>query len=86
MAQSFSDLKVALEKGKGSVEAIFPIFERGCQEFAQETRKVPPEPLSQFLDQVRLMKEKVGQGEPSAILEQMDQIRKLKKVCHEKYK
>lgn len=86
MAQAFSDLKVALEKGKGSVEALFPVFEKSCQEFAHETRKVPPEPLKQFLDQVQLMSKEIQQGDPAAILEQMDGIKKLKKSCHEKYK
>ncbi len=86
MAQSFSDLKVALEKGKGSVKAIFPIFEKGCQEFARETKKVPPEFLKQFLDQVQGLKEKIEQGNVSAVFQQMDEIKKLKKSCHEKYK
>ncbi|MFH0788271.1 MAG: hypothetical protein V2B13_11745 [Pseudomonadota bacterium] len=86
MAQSFSDLKVALEKGKGSVEAIFPIFETGCQEFARETEKVPPEFLKQFLDLVQGLKEKIDQGNVSAVFQQMDEIKKLKKSCHEKYK
>lgn len=86
MAQGFSDLKVALEKGKGSVEAIFPVFEKGCQEFARETRKVPPEFLKQFLHLVQGLKEKIEQGDVPAVFQQMDEIKKLKKSCHEKYK
>ena len=38
MAQSFSDLKVAMEKGRGTPKEIFLIFEQGCREFAQETQ------------------------------------------------
>jgi XXXCH domain-containing protein len=86
MAQGYSDLKVALEKGKGSVEAIFPVFEKGCRDFAQETKKVPPEFLKQFLDQVQRLKEKIAQGNVSGMFEQMDEIKKLKKSCHDKYK
>ena len=86
MAQSFSDLKVALEKGKGSPEVIFPVFEKGCQDFARETKKVPPEFLKQFLDQVQRLKEEIEQEDVSAIFERMDKIKKLKKSCHEKYK
>jgi hypothetical protein len=86
MAQSFSDLKVALEKGRGSPEDIFPIFEKGCRDFARETEKVPAEFLNQFLEQVQVLKEKIGQGRGSAIFEQMDVIKNLKKSCHEKFK
>jgi hypothetical protein len=86
MAQGYSDLKTALEKGKGSIEEIFPIFEKGCREFAQATPKVPPEPMKQFLDQVRRLGELIEQGNRSAGLEQMEVIKKLKKSCHDQYK
>ena len=59
MAQSFSDLKVALEKGKGDPKEIFSIFEQGCLDFAQETRKVPQEDLGTFLDLVRRLGQKI---------------------------
>jgi hypothetical protein len=86
MAQSFSDLKVALEKGKGSPKDFFPIFEKGCRDFAQETKKVPQENLKQFLDQVDVLKKKIEQGEKSAIFEQMEVIKGLKKSCHDTFK
>ena len=86
MAQGYSDLKVALEKGKGSVEEIFPVFEKGCREFAQATEKVPPEPMKHFLSQVRRLGELIEQGNRSAIFEQMEVVKKLKKSCHDNYK
>jgi hypothetical protein len=86
MAQGFSDLKVAMEKGKGNPKEIFPIFEQGCREFARETRKVPQEGLESFLELVRLMGEKIQTGEPSEIFEFMDKMKAMKKSCHEKYK
>jgi hypothetical protein len=86
MAQGYSDLKVALEKGKGSIEEIFPAFEKGCREFAQDTQKVPSEPMEHFLTQVRRLGELIEQGNRSAGLEQMEVIKKLKKSCHENYK
>ena len=86
MAQSFSDLKVALEKGKGNPKEIFPIFEQGCREFAQETRKAPGEALKPFLDQVRQLGEKIQAGDTSAVFELMDKMKGMKKSCHEKYK
>jgi hypothetical protein len=86
MAQGFSDLKGAMEKGKGNPKEIFPIFEQGCQEFARETRKVPQESLELFLELVRLMGEKIQTGEPSAGFEFMDKMKGMKKSCHEKYK
>jgi len=86
MAQGYSDLKVALEKGKGSAEEIFPVFEKGCREFTQTTKKVPPEPMKHFLSQVRLLGEAIEQGNTAAAFEQMEVIKKLKKSCHDNYK
>lgn len=86
MAQSFSDLKVALEKGKGSMEEICPVFEMSCREFSRATTIVPPETLKQFLDLVGRLSAGVRQGNTSAILKQMEEIKNLKKSCHEKYK
>jgi len=86
MAQSFSDLKAALEKGKGSPKDIFPIFETGCRDFARETTKVPQENLKQFLSQVDILKARIEQGEKPAIFEQMEVIKGLKKSCHDKFK
>jgi hypothetical protein len=79
MAQSFSDLKVALEKGKGSPEEFFSVFSQACQAFCRETSKVPPESLNRFL-------ELLEQLNASGIFERMDEIRALKKSCHERYK
>ena len=86
MAQSFSDLKVALEKGKGSPEEIFPVFEKSCREFALETGKVPAEILQQFLDLVQRIGEKIEQGNNRSIFEQMEELKRMKKSCHDRYK
>jgi hypothetical protein len=86
IAQSFSDLKVAMEKGKGDPQEIFRIFEQGCLDFAQETRKVPGVELKSFLDLVRQLGQKIQAGEASAIFEMMDKMKGMKKSCHEKYK
>jgi hypothetical protein len=86
MAQGYSDLKVALEKGKGSVEESFQRFEAASQAFLKETHKVPLEPAGHFLDQVRRLGQLLGQGDRIAIGEQMDVLKGLKKSCHEQYK
>jgi XXXCH domain-containing protein len=86
MAQSFSDLKVALEKGKGSMKEICPVFELSCQEFSRATAKVPPETMKQFLDLAGRLREEVEKGNAQAVFDRMEEIRKLKKSCHEKYK
>ncbi len=86
IAQSFSDLKVAMEKGRGEPKDIFPIFEQGWREFARETRKVPEEALKPFLDLVRQLGQKIGNGETTVVFELMDKMKGMKKSCHEKYK
>lgn len=86
MAQSFSDLKVAMEKGRGNPKAIFPIFEQGCLDFAQETGKVPGEAVEPFLDLVRRMAQKIEAEDATAVFELMDEMKGMKKSCHEKYK
>jgi XXXCH domain-containing protein len=86
MAQSFSDLKVALEKGRGDPKEIFPIFEQGCLDFARETGKAPGEALRPFLDLVRQLGQKIQAGDTPAVFELMDKMKGMKKSCHEKYK
>jgi hypothetical protein len=86
MAQSFSDLTVAMEKGKGNPKDFFSVFEQGCREFAQETLKVPREDLGTFLDLVRRMGQKIGTQDEPAFFELMDKMKGMKKTCHEKYK
>jgi XXXCH domain-containing protein len=86
MAQSFSDLKVALEKGRGSPEEFFSIFSQACQDFSRETMKVPPEMLKRFIDLVEQLDQKMKAGDESGIFDRMDELRALKKSCHEKYK
>jgi hypothetical protein len=86
IAQSYSDLKVAMEKGRGSPKEIFMIFEQGCLDFAQETRKVPGEALEPFLDLVRQLGQKIQSGDTPAVFELMDKMKGMKKSCHEKYK
>jgi XXXCH domain-containing protein len=86
MAQSFSDLKVTLEKGRGNPKDIFEIFERGCLDFTQETQKAPQEVLELFLDLVRQLGQKIQSGDTSAVFELMEKMKGMKKTCHEKYK
>jgi XXXCH domain-containing protein len=86
MAQGYSDLKVALEKGKGSVEESFENFEMGSQAFLSETQKVPSAPAEHFLEQVRKLGEMIKQGNREGIAEKMDAIKDLKKSCHDQYK
>ena len=86
MAQSFSDLKVALEKGKGDPKEIFSIFEQGCREFTQETKKRPPERIKPFLDLVQRMRKEIEQGDRAGLLERIEEMKRLKKICHEAYK
>jgi hypothetical protein len=86
MAQGYSDLKAALEKGRGSVEVNFELFEKASQAFLAETKKVPPGPAKHFLEQVRRLGEMIEQSNGSAMEEQLDIIKDLKKSCHDQFK
>jgi formiminotetrahydrofolate cyclodeaminase len=86
MAQGYSDLKAALEKGKGSVEESFQRFETASQAFLKETRKVPVDAARHFLDQVRQLGQVIEQGNRDAINEQMGVLKGLKKSCHDQFK
>jgi XXXCH domain-containing protein len=86
MAQSFSDLKVAMEKGRGNPQEFFSIFEQSFREFSRETQKVPQEGLGSFLDLVRQLGQKIQTGDTSAVFEWLDKLKGMKKACHEKYK
>ena len=86
MAQSFSDLKVAMEKGRGNPQEFFSIFEQACLEFARETQKVPEEALESFLELTRALGQKTQTGDHAAVFELMDRMKGMKKTCHEKYK
>jgi hypothetical protein len=86
MAQSFSDLKVAMEKGRGDPKDFFSVFEQGCREFAQEIQKVPQEDLGTFLDLVFRLGQKIQTGDTPAVFELMDKMKGMKKTCHERYK
>jgi XXXCH domain-containing protein len=86
MAQSFSDLKVALEKGRGNPKDFFSVFEQGCREFAQETQKVPQGDLGNFLDLVRRMAQKIEAEDIPDVFKLMDEMKGMKKTCHEKFK
>ncbi len=86
MAQSFSDLKVAMEKGRGDPKEFFLIFEQGCLEFAGETQKVPGEALELFLELARELGQKIQAGDNQAGFDLMDKMKGMKKSCHEKYK
>ena len=52
MSQCYSDLKSALEKGKGDPQTIFQDFEKASRDFLGETGKVPREVGDDFLKQV----------------------------------
>jgi hypothetical protein len=86
MAQSFSDLKVAMEKGRGDPQEFFSIFEQGCLDFARETQKVPGEAIEPFLELARELGRKIQTGDHSAVFKMMDKMKGMKKTCHEKYK
>ncbi|MEW6186617.1 MAG: hypothetical protein AB1585_12860 [Thermodesulfobacteriota bacterium] len=86
LAQSFSDLKVAVEKGKGEPGQIFSLFEQGCRDFTQETSKLPPEAARKFLELVARIGQAVQSGDKTAIMQEMDEMRQMKKTCHEAYK
>ena len=86
LAQSFSDLKVAMEKGKGDPLQIFSIFEQGCRDFVRETDKLPPENSKSFLALVGRMKEAMERGKREEIFETMEEMKKMKKTCHDAYK
>jgi XXXCH domain-containing protein len=86
MAQSFSDLKVATEKGKGNPWEFFSVFKQGCREFTQETLKLPPEVAGRFLDAVERLGRNLQSGDESAVRQGMEEIKQMKKTCHETYK
>jgi XXXCH domain-containing protein len=86
MSQSFSDLKVALEKGRGTPQEIFPVFEKACQAFCRETNKVPADSLQSFLELTEQLGKRITAGDNPNIFNLLDDIRALKKTCHEKYK
>jgi hypothetical protein len=52
MSQYYSDLKSALERGKGDPRTIFQDFEKATRDFLGETGKVPREVGDDFLKQV----------------------------------
>jgi XXXCH domain-containing protein len=86
LAQSFSDLKVAVEKGKGDPGQIFSLFEQGCRDFTRETSKLPPEATARFLELGARIGRAVQSGDKTAIIRVMDEMREMKKSCHEAYK
>lgn len=86
MGQSFGELKVALEKGKGDPQQIFKAFEEGCKAFIGETRKVPSHAAEKFLKAVAELGEKVHSGDKAGVLKGMDEIRSMRETCHKAYK
>jgi hypothetical protein len=70
MSQSYSDLKSALEKGKGDPETVFREFEKASRDFLGETGKVPREVGDDFLKQVARVGEKIKAGDLAGALEE----------------
>lgn len=86
MSQSYSDLKSALEKGKGDPQAIFEQFEQAAREFLGETKKVPREAGEDFLKRVRRVGDRIEAGDLSGAAEAFESLKEGKKNCHKQYK
>jgi|WetSurMetagenome_2_1015567.scaffolds.fasta_scaffold1247008_1 XXXCH domain-containing protein len=86
MSQSYSDLKSALEKGKGDPRTVFQTFEQSSQDFLGETKKVPREVADDFLKQVARVGAKIKAGDLSGAAEQFESLKDRKKTCHKQYK
>ncbi len=85
MAQGFSELKLAVEKGKGDPQEVFDRFQQACQTFLAETTKLPEEPAQRFMALVAQLGDQVKTGNQEGILRAMEEIREMRKVCHETY-
>jgi XXXCH domain-containing protein len=86
MSQYYSDLKSALEKGKGDPRTIFRDFEKASRDFLGETGKVPREVGDDFLQQVVRVGAKIKAGDFAAALEEYGGLKDRKKTCHNEYK
>jgi XXXCH domain-containing protein len=86
MSQYYSDLKSALEKGKGDPQTIYRDFEKASRDFLGETGKVPREVGDDFLKQVARVGEKIKAGDRTGALEEYGSLKDRKKSCHNEYK
>jgi len=86
MAQGYSDLKGALERGNGSLSSIFEEFERASRDFLEETGKVPREVADDFLKQVARVGDRIKAGNMAGAVEMYEALKDRKKGCHKRYK
>ena len=86
MAQSYSDLKSALEKGQGDPLSTFQLFERASRDFLGETKKVPREAADDFLEQVARVGARIKAGDRSGAAAAFASLKDQKKTCHQQYK
>jgi XXXCH domain-containing protein len=86
MSQYYSDLKSALEKGKGDPQTIFLEFEKASRDFLGETGKVPREVGDDFLQQVAQVGAKIKSGDLAGAAEEYGRLKDRKKACHNEYK
>jgi XXXCH domain-containing protein len=86
MSQSYSDLKSALEKGKGDPRTVFQTFEEACRDFLGETGKVPAGAREDFLQQVARIGVKIEAKDLPGAAEAYEALKERKKSCHQQYK
>jgi XXXCH domain-containing protein len=86
MSQGYSDLKSALEKGKGDPLTVFLTFEQASAAFLKETGKVPQDVAEEFLKQVARLGAKIKGGDLRGAAEAYEALKERKKSCHQRYK
>jgi hypothetical protein len=86
MSQAYSDLKSALEKGKGDPLTVFHSFEQASRDFLKETKKVPQAVGEDFLRQAVRIGDKIKKGDLRGALEEYEGLKERKKSCHQQYK
>ena len=80
MSQYYSDLKSALEKGKGDPQTIFQDFEKASRDFLGETGKVPREVGDDFLKQVARVGAKIKAGDLAGAAGRIRGIERQEKI------
>jgi hypothetical protein len=86
MSQAYSDLKSALEKGKGDPLTVFQSFEQASRDFLKETKKVPQAVGEDFMRQTARIGEKISRGDLRGAWEEYEGLKERKKSCHQEYK
>jgi XXXCH domain-containing protein len=86
MSQAYSDLKSALEKGKGDPSTVFQSFEQASREFLKETKKVPQAVGEDFMRQAARIGDKIKKGDLRGAFEEYEGLKERKKSCHQQYK